>query len=48
MSTNPFIDSHPLYAVTLIAPATVSASGSPGLGRLRVKLPPVRRSHRPR
>ncbi|MCW8098947.1 hypothetical protein OG288_06335 [Streptomyces tauricus] len=48
MSTNLFIDCHLLYAVILIAPATVSADDSLGLRRLWGKLPPVRRSRRPR
>ncbi|WP_405594458.1 hypothetical protein [Streptomyces sp. NBC_01092] len=44
MSTNPFAEYHLIYAVVLIALATVSAGDSLGLGRLWAKLPLIRRS----
>ncbi|MEU6394709.1 hypothetical protein [Streptomyces sp. NPDC046939] len=42
MSTNPFADYHLIYAVVLIALATVSAGDVLGLGRLWARLPVVR------
>jgi thiosulfate dehydrogenase [quinone] large subunit len=42
MSTNPFADYHLIYAVVLVALATVSAGTTWGLGRVWARLPLVR------
>ncbi|MFJ3306683.1 hypothetical protein ACIPSA_26880 [Streptomyces sp. NPDC086549] len=42
MSTNPFVDYHVIYAVTLIVLAAVAAGDTLGAGRLWAKLPFVR------
>ncbi|MEW2115709.1 hypothetical protein AB0945_11030 [Streptomyces sp. NPDC005474] len=42
MSTNPFVDSHLIYAATLIVLAAVAAGDTLGAGRLWARLPVVR------
>ncbi|MDQ0937874.1 putative membrane protein YphA (DoxX/SURF4 family) [Streptomyces turgidiscabies] len=42
MSTNPFVDSHLIYAAALIVLAAVAAGDTLGAGRLWARLPIVR------